>query len=152
MNYRLWHQGSDRREKVQRGLSSRWLNVFLLSSFYHSQVAKWLFMTELCAYQIELLIAVCVSDSGSLDFTSSNAAHCWGCWLEAHGSIVNTRQEGGKQERREKTHSWHRFLYMLMGLKDKDRKDGMKEGLECCDYSQFNEGWVQFVALLAVWL
>lgn len=54
--------GLHRQEKVQRSLSSHWSNSSPLSCLYRSQMAKLLFMTELCAYQSELLVAVFVRE------------------------------------------------------------------------------------------
>lgn len=95
-------------------------------------MAKLLFMTELCAYQTELLNAVSVSDS---DYTSSNTTRCcWGCLLEVHRSLVHTRQEAGKQERKEKTNKHScvycaimRFICMLAyGAKKGQKKEGFR--------------------------
>ncbi len=61
-------------------------------------------MTELWASPTDPLIAVSVSDRGSLDFTNSNTARCWGCLLEAHGSFVSTGREGGERHTKEKKH------------------------------------------------
>lgn len=145
-------------ESAKGGLSSHWLNFFFLSCFYRSQMAKLLFMTELCDYQTELLNAVCL---GQWLYTSSNTTRCcWGCLLEARRSLVHTRQEAGKQERKEKTNKHScvscaimRFICMLAyGAKKGQKKEG------CCECSQLNERWMNrvwfdalFWAMLPAW-
>lgn len=52
-------------------------------------MAKWLFMTELRAYQIELCL-------GQWFYKFWHNA-LLGMLIEAHGSLVNTRQEAEKE-------------------------------------------------------
>lgn len=121
--------GLHRQEKVQRSLSSYWSNSSPLSCLYRPQMAKLLFMTELCTYQSELLVTVSVrkKDTQTTWFSSSNTMCCCGYLAKAYGRLVNSRTEGEKLERkRKKTNTVAPimgFLCMLFYWAKRGRKE-----------------------------